>query len=242
MRPDRGAAALAAPGGIPQHEAEQRHQALVVAEDAAVVVDERDALAVGAEHRPEMGARRPHQRRHPPGVLEAVEGHRAPGSRVRVDGQDLGPQLAEDGRHDERRRAEGVVEDDLEVRRPYGAGVDLVDQGLRVQVGDARRVDDVARLGGQAAAEVLSVKDPFDLALGHVRDVDAGRVDEAQEHGLGVVVGQADGDPSGTVLVAHAKARHRHGRHLEVDDVGPGGVEAYSQRLLQDPGGAAGVS
>ena len=104
---------------------------------------------------------------------------------------------------------EGVVEDDLEARRPDGAGVDLVDQGLGVKVGHARRVDDVARLGGQAAAEVLSVKDPLDLALGHVRDVDAGRVDEAEDDGLGVLVGQADGDPSGTVLVAHAEARHR---------------------------------
>ena len=174
-------------------------------------------------------------------MLEAVEADRPPGGRVRVEGQDFGPELAEDGGHDERRRAEGVVEDDLEARRPDGARVDLVDQGLGVKVGDARRVDDVARLGGQAAAEVLPVKDPLDLALGHFGDVDAGRVDEAQDHGLRVVIGQADGDPSCTVLVAHAEPRHRHGRHFEVDHVGPGGVEAHYQRLLQDPGGAAGV-
>ena len=172
VRPDRGESRSGRPPvGPPAASAEQGHQALAVAEDAAVVVDQRDAFAVGAEHRTEIGARRPHQRRHPPGVLEAVEADRAPGGRVRVDRQDLGPELAEDGGHDERRRAEGVVEDDLEARRPDGAGVDLVDQGLGVEVGDARRVDDVARLGGQAAAEVLAVEEPLDLALGQLSEM-----------------------------------------------------------------------
>ena len=240
VRPVRGEAPRR-PRRDPQHQRQQDHQAFAVVEDAAVVVDQRDPFAVGAEDGAEVGARRPHQRRHPPGVLEAVESHRAPGGGVRVDGQDLGPELAEDGGHDERRRPEGVVQDHLEACRPDGVGVDVVEQGLGVEVGDARRVDDVARLRGQAPAEVLPVEDALDLALGHLGDVDAAGVEEAQDDGLGVLIGQADGHPPGTVLVAHGEAGDRHGGHFEVDDVDAGGVEAHGHGLLQHPGGTAGV-
>ena len=54
-------------------EREQREQRLGVGEDVALVVDEREALAVGVDHRPEVGARGPHQVGDVLGVGLAVE-------------------------------------------------------------------------------------------------------------------------------------------------------------------------
>ncbi len=94
---------------------QQHQQGLVVGEHVAQVVDDGHVLAAGVEHRPQVGARGPHQLGHPRRAGLAVEGQHAGGVGVGVDRQHLGLQLGQHVGHDEAGRAEGVVEHQLEV-------------------------------------------------------------------------------------------------------------------------------
>src|SRR5438876_779952 len=78
-----------------------------------------------------------------------------------------------DVRHDERRRAVGVVDDHLVARSPDGVGVHGLHQGRRVVLDGVGREADVADVGGEGPPEVLAVVVALDLALGGLVDVGA---------------------------------------------------------------------
>ena len=57
------------------HQAQQHQQGLVVGEHRALVVDDGQVLAVGVDHRPQVGARGPDQVGDPGGVGRTVDRH-----------------------------------------------------------------------------------------------------------------------------------------------------------------------
>ena len=92
-------------------------------EHVALVVDEREVLAVGVDHRAEVGARRPHQVGHAARRARPRSKSMTPGGGgVRVDGEHVGAELGQHVRHDERRRAVAVVDHDLEPGGPDRPG------------------------------------------------------------------------------------------------------------------------
>ena len=107
--------------------ATQGEQRLGVGEDVALVVDEREALAVGVDHRAEVGARRPHEVGDVLGVGVAVEARSRPAVEAYgFTASTSAPELGQHVRHHERGRAVGVVDHDLEPGRRGSASMSTV--------------------------------------------------------------------------------------------------------------------
>ena len=105
--------------------------------------------------------------------------------------------------------AEGVVEHQFEAGRPGRRQVDRVDQCLGVVLEGPRREPDVADLPGQHPAEVLTVVQALDLALGRLVDVDPVLVEEAQHDRLGVMGVEPDRHPGRAGRRCHLEPGHR---------------------------------
>ena len=103
---------------------QQRQQRLGVGEDVTLVVDQPELLAVRVDDPAEMAARRAHQAPTSVGVPGQVVAEHAGGGHERVDGQHVEAELGQHVGHRERRRAVGVVDDHLELRRPDALDVD----------------------------------------------------------------------------------------------------------------------
>ena len=170
----------------------------------------REPLAVRVEDRAEVGARGPHQAGDPLGGGVAVEADHAGGRGVRVHGEHVGAELGEHVRHDERRRAVGVVDDHLEPVRRDRRHVDRGLEGDGVVLEGAGRELDVADLLGQDPAVVLPLEQPLDLALRVLGDVGAGGVEEAHDDALGVVGDEPDREAAGGSGRADEEPRDRH--------------------------------
>ena len=96
-------------------QADEREQRLGVREHVAVVVDQHDRLAVGADARHRDGC--PRRRTSSPNrrpCSSRIRGRALRGRRVRVHREDLGAELREHVRHHDRRGTRRVVEHDLE--------------------------------------------------------------------------------------------------------------------------------
>ncbi len=131
-----------------------------------------------------MGARRPHQLGHPAPTGHPVEGEHAGRVGVGVDHQHLRLELGQHVGHHEAGRAEGVVEDELEVGLAGAGQVDRLDERGGVVLERPWREADVADLAGQDPAEVLAVEEALDLSLGDLVDVEAVLVEEPDHHRL----------------------------------------------------------
>ena len=121
------------------------------------------------------------------------------------------------------------------------ADVDAVHQGCGVVLERARRVLDVADLGRERTAEVLTVEQPLHLALHVLVDVDALGVDERDRDRLRVVGDEAHGDAPLGADRPHLEPGERDRGRLEVDDVDACRVEPDHHGPLERPASPARV-
>jgi hypothetical protein len=200
---------------------DEGQQRLGVGQHPALVVDQRQVLAVGVDHRAEVGARRLDQAATRCGVLLDVE-HRA---RPAVEAYGFtastsAPSLASTLGITNAVAAVAVVDHQLEPALARWPPRSTVSSSATVYCSSARGGKLMSPISaGEHAAEVLALEEPLDLALGVLGDVEAVAVEEPDHDRLGVVVDEADRDTAEMAGRPGEEAGDRHGRDLEVEHV-----------------------
>ena len=160
----------------------------------------------------------------------------APLADVRVRGDRLDVERAENLREDERGRRERVVDDDAEAAGADRLHVERLEQVLDVRLGRARGVGDLPHLVPRGAAELLAGVVLLDLLDERRRRGRARRLEDPDLHHLGVGRARLDVDAGVEALRLQEVTVHG-GRHdLEVGGVHAGRVDAGDQRPA-DAGG-----